>query len=101
MQALDVIYAYRQVDTTVSDLREGSEKEFSRIFAEVTTLNRQIHGEDFELKLPTLNKRQTYHSNILATTPEEYYQVSLYNEFLSHTTAELQERFCDNPPQGF
>ena len=47
-----------------------------------------------------MNKCQMHRSNIPATTAEEYYRVCFYNEFLSHVTAELQERFCDTPAQG-
>ena len=103
MEALDVIYAYRQVDSVISALRsmrEGSDREFKRIFAEITTLGKQLHGEKFELEQPRVNKRQMHRSNIPATTAEEYYRVSLYNEFLSHVTVELQERFCDTQVQG-
>ena len=39
-------------------------------------------------------------SNIPVTTAEEYYEVFLYNEFLSHVRVELQERFCDTQVQG-
>ena len=67
---------------------------------EATTLGRQLHGKNFELEQPSVNKRQMHQSNIPATTAEEYYQVPLDNKFLSHVTAELQERFCDAPVQG-
>ena len=52
MEALDVIYAYRQVDSVIlalKSMREGSDREFKRIFAEATTLSKQLHGEKFEL----------------------------------------------------
>ena len=48
LEALDVIYAYRQVDSVISALmsmREGSVREFKRIFAEATTLGKRLHGE--------------------------------------------------------
>ena len=47
-----------------------------------------------------MNKRQIHQSNIPAATAEEYYRVSLYNEFLSHVTTELQEGFRNNPSIG-
>ena len=61
MEAFDVIYAYRQVDSVISALksmREGSDMEFKRIFAEATTLGKQLHGENFELEQPRVNKCQ-------------------------------------------
>ena len=62
-------------------------------------LGREAHREKFEIKLPRINKRQTHHANIATTSTEEYYRVSLYNEFLSNVVSELKERFCDNPVQ--
>lgn len=100
MEALDVSYAYSQVDLVVSTLegmRERSNVEFKRIFAETVALGREVHGEEFEIKLPRINKRQTHRANIPTASPEDYYRVSLYNEFLSHVVSELKERFCDKP----
>ncbi len=48
MQAVDVIYAYRQVRAVVSTLkkmREGSEREFKRIFAETNKLAKTSMGK--------------------------------------------------------
>ena len=76
MEALDVIYAYRQVDSVISALksmRKGSDRELKRIFAEATTLGKQLHGEKFELEQPKVNKCQIHRSNIPVTTEEEYY----------------------------
>ena len=80
VEALDVIYVYRQVDSVISALksmREGSDREFKSIFAEATTLGKQLHREKFELEQPRANKRQMHQSNIPITTAEEYYRVSL------------------------
>ena len=73
MEALDIIYAYRQDDSVISALKsmkEGSDREFKRIFAEATTLGKQLHGENFELEQPRVNKHQMHQSNIPATTAE-------------------------------
>ena len=87
MEALDVSYAYSQVDlvvSTIQEMRKKSDVEFQRILAETMALGREVHGEEFEIKLPGISKRQTHSANIATTSTEEYYRVSLYNEFLSH-----------------
>ena len=66
IEALVVIYAYRQVDSVISALksmREGSDREFKRIFAKATTLGKQLNGEKFELEQPRVNKSQMHSSN--------------------------------------
>ena len=37
-----------------------------------------------------------YDSNPPSSTPEEYYRITLYDEFLSHAISELEERFVNN-----
>lgn len=102
MEALDVSYAYSQVDlviSTIEGMREKSDVEFQRIFAEAVALGKKVHGEEFEITLPRINRRQTHRANVATTSPEVYYRVSLYNEFLSHVASELKERFCEKPVQ--
>ncbi len=41
--------------------------------------------------------RQSHRSNPPSTTAVEYYRISLYNEFLSHVLAELEQRIVNNP----
>ena len=81
MQALDVMYAYKQVNSVTSalkNMRELSDREFKRIFQEATTLGRKLHGESFELDQPRVNKCQMHQSNIPVTTAKQYYyRVSL------------------------
>ena len=75
MQAIDVIYAYRDIDSVTSALksiREGSDREFKKIFEEATTVDKQLPGEGFVLEQPRVNKCQMYQSNIPAATEKEY-----------------------------
>lgn len=98
MKSIDVMYAYSQVQSVVSTLkkmREESKKEFNRIFTETSKLGRDLHGQEFVLSQPRVNRRQMHRSNVTAQTTEEYYRITLYNEFLSHVVAELQDRFLD------
>ena len=97
MQAIDVFYAYSQVDSIVSSLkrmRENATSIFHKIFLEATKLGKSLHGDDFELKRPRTNHRQVHRDNVAASTPEEYFRIALFNEFLSHIVAELKERFA-------
>lgn len=55
MEAVDVSYVYTQIDSVVSDLkkmRRNSESEFRAIFAETKSLGKEVHENQFELKLP-------------------------------------------------
>ena len=102
MEAIDVLYAYKEVRSIVSvlqSLRAESEEGFSRMFGETSCLGRDLHGDSFELTMPRINRRQTQRSNVQASTAEQYYRITLYNEFLSHVIAELEERFVKSPPQ--
>ena len=98
-KAADVVYAYKTVKGVVSTLksiRANSAVEFKKQFSEATRLGKGLHGNEFEITTSRLSGRQAHRSNHPSTTPEEYYRVSLYNEFLSHVLAELEERFFNN-----
>ena len=53
----------------------------------------------FELSMPRIARRQVHRSNIDASNPEDYYRITLYNEFVSHV-CELEKRFVDNCAPG-
>ena len=100
MQANDVVYAYKQVCSVVSTLqgmREDSEGEFKKIFAETTKLGQQLHGDHFEFSTPRIVGRQMHRSNPEISDPEDYFRITLYHEFLSHVVSELHSRCNDNP----
>ena len=95
----DVVCAYKMVKevvTTLKSIRTNSAVEFKKHFSEATKLGKCLHGDEFEITTPRLSCRQAHRSNHPSTTLEEYYRVSLYNEFLSHVLAELEERFLNN-----
>lgn len=103
MKAVDVVYAYKivkKVMSTLKAMRRNSATEFKKQFAEATKIGKQLHGDDFQLTMPRLSGRQLHRSNPPSSTAEDYYRVSIYNEFLSHIVAELEERFVNNPSQG-
>ena len=96
MQATDVLCAYNSVDGVVSTLkvlRTESVIRFKKIFDEATKLGKQLHGDTFELAIPRLASRQSHRSNPSVTSQKDYFRITLYDEFLSHVTAELEERF--------
>ena len=103
LKATDVVSAYKLVESLVSRLksmRTNSVSEFKKQFAEAAKVAKQLHGDEFELTTPRLSGRQTYRTNPPSSTPEEYYRITLYDEFLSHVTSELEERFVNNPSQS-
>ena len=102
-RALDVHYAYKEVDNVISvlkSLRDNSEKEFARIFEEACKLGQKLHGNNFELNQPRVVRRQVHRSNVGATSAVDYFRITYYNEFLSHVVAELQIRFNSNAAHG-
>ena len=99
MQASDVMYAYEPVQSVLSILekmRDNCVQEFNRIFAESLKLGQDLHGEDFELTRPRIARRQSHRNNTETSSAEEYFCVTLYNEFLSHVTREIEDRFSGN-----
>ena len=86
MEAVDVLYAYKQVDNVIKSLKNMREKAshtFSVIFEETTQLGKKLHGDDFELEKPRLASRQVHRDNVQVASVEDYYRVTLYNEFLT------------------
>ncbi|XP_062512799.1 52 kDa repressor of the inhibitor of the protein kinase-like [Corticium candelabrum] len=99
MQASDVMYAYKQVQSVrliLQKMREDCVQEFNKIFAESLKLGQDLHGEDFVLTKPCIARRQSHRSNIETCNAEQYYGVTMYNEFLSHVIRELDNRFSGN-----
>ena len=102
MQAIDVVYAYKQVHaliTSLKGMRARADETFGKIFKDTTTLAKQIHGEDCELTRPRLNARQAHRANVTVQSVEEYFRITLYNEFLSHIVTELEQRFSSSQHQ--
>ena len=100
LQAIDLFYAYKQVNSvvrTLKEMRDNSDREFHEIFEEATKLGKTLHGEDYLLSLPRITLRQTHRNNPSVSSPEDYYRITLYNEFLSQVIAEIEKRFVDNP----
>ncbi len=100
MRATDVVYALKTVKEVVSmltSMRASSTAEFHKLFLAAAKLGKLLNGNHFELTMPRLSGRQSHRSNPPSTTAEEYYRISLYNEFLSHVLAELEQRFVNNP----
>ena len=100
MQAIDVVYAYKEVQSVISTLkgmRERSSSEFKNIFSEAQKLGKDLHGQDFELSRPRIVRHQMHRSNPETSSPEEHYRVTLYDEFVIR---ELLERFTENSSHG-
>lgn len=86
MQAIDVVYAYKEVHSVLSiliSLRQHSTTEFKKVFDNATKLGRELNGKGFELNKPRITGRQIHRSNP-TSCPEDYYRITLYDEFLSY-----------------
>lgn len=93
-RAIDVVSAYKLVKSVISTLismRSSSTAEFKKQFVEAGRIAKLLHGDQFELTTPRLSGRQRHRSNPSSSNPEEYYRITLYNEFLSHVISELEE----------
>lgn len=49
--------------------------------------------EDFRIDLPRIAKKQTHRSNIQTESPESYFRITVFNEFLDSVILHLKERF--------
>ena len=78
-------------------MRRESEREFHKQFLDATNLGKKLHDDDFELSRPRITGRQTHRANVATSNTEDYYRISIYDEFLSHVVAEMEARFIDNP----
>ena len=46
---------------------------------------------------PRIAGRQVHRDNVPSSNVEDYYRITLYDEFLSHVVAEMEARFVNNP----
>ena len=87
-----------EVVSTLQGLKSNPENVFKIMYTDITKHGKELHGDDFELKQPRTSIRQMHRNNVQANTPEQYYRIAFFNEFLYHTVTELIERFIDNSP---
>ena len=85
LKVLDVASAHISVDKIV---RSNYVSEFSKQYKEATKIGKQLQ---FKWTTPRLTRQQKHRSNPPSSTLEEYYRITLYNEFLSHVVSELEE----------
>ena len=78
-------------------MRQESTRKFEKIIVETAKLGEVLQGEHFKLCIPRLTRHQVHRSNTITASIEEYFHINLYDEFLYHVVAELQDRFLDNP----
>ena len=100
IRAIDVTYAYQQVTSVMSTLKkmiENSSNQFHSLFAETIKLGQELHGDLFELSTPRIMGRQVHRSNPAVSSPEDYFRITLFDEFLSHVISQLEDHFVDNP----
>lgn len=73
----------------LKEIRDKSEAEFKKFFDDTTKLGRSLHGELFELKKPRTTGRQTQRSNVDVNSAEDYFRITLFDEFVSHVVVQL------------
>ena len=103
MEAVDVMYAYKEVHETIKslkDMRTDSSNEFHKIYMHALRIARSLHGDSFSFTQPRVVGRQIHRNNIQTSSVEDYYRISLYNDFISHVVSELQSRFTSNENQA-
>jgi hypothetical protein len=71
-------------------IRENAETVFSDLFKIIVTQSKEM---DIEIKIPRLAKRQKHRCNIMMTTPEEYYRISIFIPFIDSVIQQLNDRF--------
>ena len=99
MEAVDVMYAYKEVHEIIKslkDMRTDSSNEFHKIYMHALRIGRSLHGDSFSFSQPRVVGRQIHRNNIQTSSVEDYYRISLYNDFISHVVSELQSRFTSN-----
>ena len=99
MEAVDVMYAYKEVHEIIKslkDMRTDSSNEFHKIYMHALRIGRSLHGDSFSFTQPRVVGRQIHRNNIQTSSVEDYYRISLYNDFISHVVSELESRFISN-----
>ena len=66
----------------------------SQRVSSTSNLQRQLHWVRSSMVM-TLNSQ--HRDNTPASSTEDYYRITLYDEFLSHVVAEMKARFVNNP----
>ena len=80
---------------------EDSSNQFNSLFAETIKFGQQFHGDLFELSTPRIVGRLVRRSNPAVSSPEDYFRITLFDEFLSHVISQLEDRFIDNLAHSF
>lgn len=87
----DAFYAYSEVKviTRLKGMRSTSERDFSCIFAKATKLGKDLHGDEFKLCMPRVNRQQVHHSNIKTQSAEDYFRIAIYEILISSINCQV------------
>jgi len=96
MEAIDVIFGYKEVDELTKSLNSIRTSSVSKVYMRVVRISASLCGDGFSFTRPRVVRRQIHRNNVQASTVENYYQISLYNEFVSHVINEMKTRFLSN-----
>ena len=95
--AIDVVQAYTMVESvvpTLKQMRQESNSEFHKQYTETTTLGKKLHEDEFELSRPRITGRQAHRDNTLTSNTDNYYRVTLYDEFPLSCSCRDGDQIC-------
>jgi hypothetical protein len=96
MVSLDLVSAIEMAENVVSELeniRKSPEEVFSQIFRKSSTVLQERNDEQFKRATSRLAGRQTNRTNVKTKTPEAYFRISIFIQFLDSMISQLKERF--------
>ena len=87
----------KSVVSSLGKIRSKARTEFKIIFDDTAKLGKKLHGQQFEIKKPRTTGRQAHRSNPDVESAEDFFRITLFDEFVSHVVSELQDRFVNKP----
>lgn len=95
-KTMDLVGALQLCDDIVEELetmRRQSEEVFHTIFQNSESTLKQIINDNYKIVLPRIVSQQKHRPNYIDKSPESYFRISIFNEFLDSTIMHLKDRF--------
>jgi len=97
----DLTEAMEYVDTVlheIHDMRSNMDTTFSKIFEKAKDLIKSVDSEE-DIKIPRIVARQKHRINVITSSPEEYYRITIAIPFFDDFIEQLQARFNNHKKQ--
>ena len=94
--SLDLVSSVEMTENIVSELeniRKSSGEVFSQIFHKSSAVLEEIIDEQFKITIPRLASHQTNRSDFRTESPEAYFRIYIFIQFLDSMISQLKERF--------